>query len=274
MSEIFKTVLILSALGFCLIAVLLILKPYTVKKFPAKWQYWVWIAVLMSMIVPAYKLIPVGVHRFPLVPEREIVYNENIINPKETPNTFIPEETTILQKEVNIIPEFSLKIMDLLAYAWVVGMFIYLGIVAVSYIIYISGKKKNAVIMDKNIIFDDVKKELNIKRNIRLRMSKDFESPMLVGIFLPVIYIPFKEIPDGNLRMIFLHELTHYKRGDLLIKWFSLLVNAVHWFNPLSYLLCANISEFCEISCDMEVTKKMSEEEQKNYMKTILDLAC
>ena len=74
------------------------------------------------------------------------------------------------------------------------------------------------------------------------------------------------------MRMVFLHELTHYKRKDLLIKWLSLFVNAVHWFNPLAYLLCANVSEACEVSCDMEVTKNMSDEEQKVYMKTILDL--
>ena len=63
-----------------------------------------------------------------------------------------------------------------------------------------------------------------------------------------------------------------YKRKDLIIKWFALFVNAVHWFNPLSYLLSANLSEACEVSCDMEVTKNMNDEEQKLYMKTILEL--
>ena len=46
----------------------------------------------------------------------------------------------------------------------------------------------------------------------------------------------------------------------------------VHWFNPLAYLLCANVSEACEVSCDMAVTSNMSEREQKIYMKTILEL--
>ena len=72
--------------------------------------------------------------------------------------------------------------------------------------------------------------------------------------------------------MVFLHELTHYKRKDLMIKWLSVFVNAVHWFDPLAYMLRANISESCEISCDMEVTKNMDEAEQKLYMKTILEL--
>ena len=74
-------------------------------------------------------------------------------------------------------------------------------------------------------------------------------------------------------RMVLLHELTHYKRKDLLVKWFAVLVNAVHWFNPLCYLACAALSEACEVSCDMAVTKNMTEEEQKLYMQTILHLA-
>ena len=90
---------------------------------------------------------------------------------------------------------------------------------------------------------------------------------------MSTVYIPCREIPDDNMRMVLLHELTHYKRKDLLIKWFAVLVNAVHWFNPLCYLACANLSEACEVSCDMSVTKNMSEDEQKLYMQTILNLA-
>ena len=81
-----------------------------------------------------------------------------------------------------------------------------------------------------------------------------------------------REITNESMRMILLHELTHYRRGDVMVKWLSIFVNAVHWFNPLAYLLSANVSEACEVSCDMSVTKNMSEREQKLYMKTILEL--
>ncbi len=95
---------------------------------------------------------------------------------------------------------------------------------------------------------------------------------MLVGAFFPAIYIPCREIPDENMRMVLLHELTHYKRKDLFVKWLSVFANAAHWFNPLAYILRANIAEACEVSCDMEVTKNMSADEQKLYMQTIIDL--
>ena len=273
MFELFKTVLILSLFGFGITALLLCLKPITAKKFPAKWQYYVWIAVLLSMIIPTYKLIPPKeAQKLPLLPQNEIVQPEAAQDLEEAPRTVIIEETPIEYREVNITPNYRIKLLDLLAYVWFVGMCIYLIVVISSYIIYLIRKHKKAIRITENPVLNDVKKELKIKRHIKIRMSPDIQSPMLVGILFPVIYIPCREIPDENMRMVFLHELTHYKRKDLLIKWLSLFVNAVHWFNPLAYLLCANVSEACEVSCDMAVTKNMSDTEQKIYMKTILDL--
>lgn len=273
MFELFKTVLILSLFGFGITAILLCLKPITAKKFPAKWQYYVWIAVLLSMIIPAYKLIPPKeAQKLPLIPQNQVVQQDAPQEFEETPETVIIEETPIEYREVNITPKLSIKLLDLFAYIWFVGMCIFLIIVITSYIVYITRKHKKAIRITENAVLNEVKKELKIKRHIKIRMSRDFESPMLVGVLFPVIYIPCREISDENMRMVFLHELTHYKRKDLLIKWLSIFINAVHWFNPLAYLLCANVSEACEVSCDMAVTRNMSEREQKIYMKTILEL--
>lgn len=273
MSEIFKTVLILSFFGFGIISLLLCLKPITSKKFPAQWQYYVWIAVLLAMIIPAYKLIPQKeAQKFPFVPQNEIVRSEAVQNTQEASGTVANAETPTLYNEVNITPDYRVRLFDLLAYVWLVGVCVYLIIVISSYIVYITRRHKNAVVITENPVFDAAKKELGIKRHIEIRMSPDIRSPMLAGVMFPVVYIPCREIPDENMRMVFLHELTHYKRKDLIVKWLSLFVNAVHWFNPLAYLLCANISESCEVSCDMAITKNMSDAEQKIYMKTILDL--
>ncbi len=122
-------------------------------------------------------------------------------------------------------------------------------------------------------MFDEVKKELGIKRRIRLRVYPGGDSPMLTGILRPVIYLPVSTLSKEQLSMVFRHELTHLKRGDLIYKWFTLFVNAVHWFNPFAYLLSANVNEACEVSCDMAVTKNMNKEEISLYMKTILHLA-
>ena len=268
MTELFKTVLILSVFGFVITVVLLCLKPITAKKFSARWQYYMWILVLAAMIVPVYKLIPekearkintiTPVYNFE-IPEFNVTV-EDI--PVDTPQAQIEEK--ISKPDINLF--------ELSAYIWILGVFVYLFAVTLSYIVYIIKKRKNSVILEYTEAIYEEKRELGIKRKIRVRISGDTSSPMLVGVLFPTVYIPAREIPTDNMRMVFLHELMHYKRKDLLIKWLSLFVNAVHWFNPIAYLLRANISEACEIACDMAVTKNMSEENRKLYMKTILDL--
>ena len=274
MYDVFKTVLILSLFGFGITALLLLLKPITAKRLPARWQYCVWITLLISMVFPAYKLIPKKeAQKLSIVPQNQTV--QTTVQPHEEthPDTVVTYDTPIEYREVNLSPKIQIRLFDLIAYIWGAGVLIFLLVVIISYFRFLYRKSKNSVKISDSKFFSEVKKELKIKKHIRLKASSDIDSPILVGVLFPTVYIPCREIPDDNMRMVLLHELTHYKRKDLLIKWFAVLVNAVHWFNPLCYLACANLSEACEVSCDMSVTKNMSEDEQKLYMQTILNLA-
>lgn len=274
MYDVFKTVLILSLFGFGITALLLLLKPITAKRLPARWQYCVWITLLISMVFPAYKLIPKKeAQKLSIVPQNQTV--QTTVQPHEEthPDTVVTYDTPIEYREVNLSPKISIRLFDLIAYIWGAGVLIFLLVVIISYFRFLCRKSKNSVKISDSKFFSEVKKELKIKKHIRLKASSDIDSPILVGVLFPTVYIPCREIPDDNMRMVLLHELTHYKRKDLLIKWFAVLVNAVHWFNPLCYLACANLSEACEVSCDMSVTKNMSEDEQKLYMQIILNLA-
>jgi len=271
--DVFKTVLILSLFGFGITALLLLFKPITAKRLPARWQYCVWVAVLISMLFPAYKLIPKKeAQKLSIVPQNQTVQTETQPQEEINPDTVVTYDTPIEYREVNLSSKIQIRLFDLIAYIWGTGVLIFSLVVIISYFRFLCHKNKNAVKISDNKIFSEVKKELKIKRRIRLKASSDIGSPMLVGILFPTVYIPCREIPDNNMRMVLLHELTHYKRKDLLVKWFAILVNAVHWFNPLCYLACAALSEACEVSCDMAVTKNMSEDEQKLYMQTILNL--
>lgn len=273
MRELFETVLILSAIGFALTAILLCLKPITAKKFSAKWQYYIWIAVLLTMVIPTYKLIPKQqvqqIRRFAPI-EAPRIFRV----PYESPRELLPPPNVPVTTEPAVSVSYVAKtdVLEVLATIWIVGVIIFLTVVLLSYILYLWQKRKQAVSLEDSPLLTNIRKELNIRRRIRLRMSPTVGSPMLVGVFFPVIYIPCRELPKDMMRLVLLHELTHYKRKDLIVKWFSLFVNAVHWFNPLAYLVCENLSDACELSCDGKVTRNMNEEEQKQYMKTILAL--
>ncbi len=273
MYELFRTILVMSGLGFCLTALLLVLKPITSKKFPAKWQYYAWVVVLLFMIIPIWQFIPQKqASEIIKTPQQTTTVQTVPSEPLDAP-PIINDDIPIEYREITLTGfNKSVRILDLIGYIWLIGMNVFLLIVIASYVIYLCKKRKDAISIADNAVLQGVKSELRIKRKIRVRMSSDIKSPLLCGALFPVVYIPCTDIPEKKLRMVFLHELTHYKRKDLIIKWFSIFVNAAHWFNPLAYMLTASLSEACEVSCDMEVTKDMGEAEQKLYMATILDL--
>ena len=75
----------------------------------------------------------------------------------------------------------------------------------------------------------------NIPKRLTVRKTELLDAPLIVGLIKPVLYLPQTEIKEEKLDYILLHELTHYRRHDLLYKWFAMLVSSIHWFNPVSY---------------------------------------
>lgn len=271
---IFKTVLYLSLIGAGATALLTLLKPFTVKCLPSRWQYYIWLLVTVCMLVPFWRFIP----------QRQAQrFTERFVMSAQTPQI----QTKLIEQEqsgtdlktspisdvesVNLT-ETGLSIYDLIAYVWLAGAGIFLMLAVGSYAVFLLKKRKNSIALERNSLFDEVERELKIKRKIRVRLSRDTDSPMLVGTLFPIIYIPIKSVDAKAIKMIFRHELTHYKHGDLLYKWLTLFVNAVHWFNPFAYLLSANVNQSCEVACDMAVIKNMSDGERQFYMETILDM--
>ncbi|WP_053956382.1 M56 family metallopeptidase/LCP family protein [Inediibacterium massiliense] len=265
----FKAILITSAVGSVLAALLLLLKPITTRCFGSTWQYYAWAIVLIVMMLPITIRLPqVTTNIAPDVSlNTEQTFTETTV-PGELENVQqipIPAVNTksLGQSTVNVLKDISFGITDMMCYAWLVGLMLILGINLIRYLIFLRAIHKNSVIISCHGI--DAEK-------ITTRKTSMIDAPLMVGIFSPLLLLPDIEISQENLNYILLHELTHYRRHDLWYKWFSMIVNTVHWFNPFAYIVSRQIDQECEISCDLSVVADMDEKEQKNYMNTILAL--
>jgi hypothetical protein len=96
---------------------------------------------------------------------------------------------------------------------------------------------------------------------------------MLMGLFRPVIILPDREYADAQLRAILLHELTHLRRRDVLVKWLSVVACAVHWFNPIVWLARREIDRACELACDEAVIRGLDASGKQCYGETLLYVA-
>lgn len=114
--------------------------------------------------------------------------------------------------------------------------------------------------------------KLSVHRIIMLRTSKQLNSPLIFGLFRPVIIIPDKDFSESELEMILKHELTHYKHGDLWISLAASLAVCAHWFNPAVYFMGKSITDVREMFCDETVLKGLNSADKKAYGRLILSV--
>lgn len=90
-------------------------------------------------------------------------------------------------------------------------------------------------------------------------------TPTICGFFKPTVLLPTLSYSEVDLRYIFLHELTHWKEHDLLVKLLIEIFSDVFWWNPCCLLLKHDLSRTVDIRCDQAVTRDFDAEERKLY---------
>lgn len=98
-------------------------------------------------------------------------------------------------------------------------------------------------------------------------------TPMLLGLWKPILVLPDRIYSEQMLRNILSHELTHYRRRDLIFKWLAVAVTAIHWFNPIVHIVRRELDRACEMSCDEKLLRSMDKTDKQSYGETLLSLA-
>ena len=118
--------------------------------------------------------------------------------------------------------------------------------------------------------YNAAKRICGIDKNLPIYISNILHSPALIGIINPKIYLPDTPFNSDELQMIFLHELFHYKRKDLVVKLCGEVLCMVHWYNPIIYILKNNIDIWLEYSIDEKISKNKDISMRKKYGLLIL----
>ena len=291
--EFLKYIAGMSITGSIIFFIFLSINPFTKKNFNSSWHYKMSIIILVFFVLPIGSFIEIPPNlRTSLIPVETIKTNmaqsEDIRKTQEIENIKVQqpkdqkyEDSTKIENEVyNKLDsnrnqfEFNFN-KNIIFYTWIVGMITLFLLRMNSYIKFKTNILRDSIeIKDAYIleIFNICRSNLKIKRKIPLRYCANISSPMLIGILNPIILIPNIDKDGEILRMIFLHELNHYRRKDILIKHLGFLINVIHWFNPISYIALKKMDMYCEYSIDERVVGQMGKEERKYYCEAILKL--
>ena len=160
------------------------------------------------------------------------------------------------------------SMLHLLSRIWITGM-----LLSLIYLLYSYGNMRHRI--SHAVLAEDTTSERLIHTGWRLAPvyeCDELPSPFAMGIFHPVIYIPFG-LEACRREMILLHEQYHIRRRDHLVKLFASVLLAVYWFHPLVWLSWVILCRDMEMSCDEKVLELLGSEQRKAYSLTLLQFA-
>lgn len=167
----------------------------------------------------------------------------------------------------------KITLLDIIAYLWLTGCLLLLSVHIFSFLHYKRQIAKKGIIVKERYILQQIYKlsgKLRIKSNIRILRYEDAESPMVIGFLKPMLVLPNCDYSKEELFFVLKHELIHIKRHDIYFKLLFVIANALHWFNPLIYIMQKEAVVDMELSCDEKVILKTAFAVRKAYTETLL----
>lgn len=249
----FKNILQASIIGSVGIIFVMILRKSLLREYTEFFKYYIWLAVIVQMLIP-FK-IPI------LMPKRFNFKGQDLL-------VYLPGNLEKAGSSSNI------DVFKILGWIWLITAVVFL---VHHIIVYLKFKNKIRYLVcdvyDSNIknLYQNLISEMNMKWKINLKLCRGISSPMVIGILKPCILLPKASYKNEEIKWILKHELIHYKKHDILYKIVLILTMAIHWFNPLVYIMWKIMNSDCELACDEAVLKDSDIEERKVYALTLVD---
>lgn len=299
---IFKMILSLSFMGTVVAGIIILIKALFKNRFNAVWHYYIWFLLIIRLIIPYAPESSLSIFNLLSPASQRIGISQNVSRSIDTDIllSFINEESavnkdTIINNNSNIQNEsiekengekensvlskknsirFNYYMVSII---WLIGaiiMLLYTLIVNTGFLLKIN---KQPQCKEENILrnFDECKSMMNVHIKIPVIYDRSLETPSLFGLIRPKLLIPseiINNLSEEEKRYVFLHELAHFKQKDILINWIMMLVQILHWFNPIVWYAFYKMHEDCEIACDAYVLSQLKPVEYKKYGETIINL--
>lgn len=123
------------------------------------------------------------------------------------------------------------------------------------------------------LLLNSCRSEMGIARAVEVLVTDAVRGPSLTGIFRPKILLPVglrERLASDELRFVFLHELAHLRRQDVLVEWGLAILTALHWFNPAVWAAAYFYRADREEARDEMVLRVAGDAQRSRYGHTLL----
>lgn len=259
----------------------------TRSRYAARWRCWGWLLLCLRLAVP----LPLPTLQTPTIPapiQLPAPSDQVIYTPAPTPSppdasgsadtvTVFPSSPPIDAQLDVVAPsqplQSSFTLSQLLFVLWLAGaaaVLLWNLRRHLCFSRYLRRWSSPVTDPDTLALLQQVGKQLGLRRLPRLLACQGLAVPMLAGLARPALLLPQPSLPDDQLHFSLLHELTHYRRRDILFKALGLWTAALHWFNPAVWLMVRYIERDTELSCDDDALRLLPSGDHAAYGRTIL----
>ena len=275
-----------SLLGSLAILAMLVLKPLWRERYRAKTRCWLWLALAVFLLLPvdfSVKNAPVQAAPpkdytlFVGTDKTAIQSTDNLFGDMAEKSGQSPAAVrdTIIQRPVTNPEQKTTRyipVTTILFYGYLAGAAAFLLYQGVSYALFrrtVRRWKRDVARADYAAMLSDTVRDLGVSAP-EMIVCEAISTPAVTGLLRPRLLLPHEHYDVQELRYILRHELCHLKRRDMLLKLVLLAANAMHWFNPVVYLMLRQADEDIELACDSAATDGLELPERAAYSRTLL----
>ena len=275
-----------SLLGSIAILAMLVLKPLWRERYRAKTRCWLWLALAAFLLLPidfSVKNAPVQAAPpkdytlFVGTDKTAIQSTDNLFGDMAEKSGQSPAQVrdTIIQRPVTNPEQKTTRyipVTTILFYGYLAGAAAFLLYQGVSYALFrrtVRRWKRDVARADYASLLSDTVRDLGVSAP-EMIVCEAISTPAVTGLLRPRLLLPHERYDVQELRYILRHELCHLKRRDMLLKLVLLAANAMHWFNPVVYLMLRQADEDIELACDSAATDGLELPERAAYSRTLL----
>lgn len=254
-------------------AVILILKWLLQDKLSPRWQYGVWIILVLRVLLPA-RVNRSLIYWIPLSVEmlKGMVESGTKIYTPVYMKHVIP---WITEKPASAT-EWIFAVYAAGVVAWLIWYFVSYcrlrrvlakGMPAEG--IAGDGATDGIRLAEINVKVHEICAQIGIKP-CRVVEVDGIDSAFICGVFNPVMAVPSRKDIDYKIIM---HEMMHLKYKDTLQSVGWCVLRALHWCNPFMHYVFDRIGNDMESLCDQRVLEQLEGEERRAYGMILLEMA-
>lgn len=275
-----------SLLGSLAILAMLVLKPLWRERYRAKTRCWLWLALAAFLLLPvdfSVKNAPVQAAPpkdytlFVGTDKTAIQSTDNLFGDMAEKSGQSPAQVrdTIIQRPVTNPEQKTTRyipVTTILFYGYLAGAAAFLLYQGISYAHFrrtVRRWKRDVSRADYAAMLSNTARDLGVSAP-EMIVCEAISTPAVTGLLRPRLLLPHERYDVQELRYILRHELCHLKRRDMLLKLVLLAANAMHWFNPVVYLMLRQADEDIELACDSAATDGLELPERAAYSRTLL----